>query len=213
MAARNIRQGDAFMIRLGLAVVIVLATSPVAAAPIVFDEAVSGDLSDAMPSPTVLAFDAGVNSVRGSLYSGVVAPDFDSFAFSIPAGLSLTAITYTFALEPKAGETVAAAVWAFDVGNTGLPAELGATQVDFFGPSPQSLFSSALPQDGGLYGFYNVSHSSTPGLGWTSTYQIDFMVRETSTGVPEPASLALLAAGLIALGSARHFCVSRSPSR
>jgi PEP-CTERM motif len=205
MAARNIRQEDAFMIRFGLIVVIALVLSPVAApgAPIVYDEAVSGDLSDVIPSATGLAFDAGVNSVRGSVYSGVLAPDFDAFAFSIPAGLSLTAITYTFTLEPDEGNTVATTSWGFDLGNTGLPAELGVTEIDLFGSSPQALFVGALPRAAGLYGFYNVAHDSTQGLDWLSAYQIDFVVRETTTGVPEPASLLLLAAGLAALCGAR----------
>ena len=205
MAARKIRQGDASMIRFGLAVVIVLAACPVAApaAPILYEESVSGDLSDAMPSATVLAFDAGLNSVRGSLYSGVLAPDLDAFAFAVPAGLSLTAITYAFTLEPDDGNTVATTSWGFDLGNSGLPAELGVIEVDLFGPSAQTLFADVLPQGGGLYGFYNVAHGSTAGLDWSSTYQIDFVVREATTGVPEPASLLLLAAGLAALCGAR----------
>ena len=46
------RQGDAAMNRFGLAVVVVLAVCPVAApaAPILYEESISGDLSDAMPS-------------------------------------------------------------------------------------------------------------------------------------------------------------------
>lgn len=205
MAARKIRPGDASMIRFGLAVVIVLAACPVAApaAPILYEESVSGDLSDVTPSATVLAFDAGLNSVRGSLYSGVLAPDLDAFAFSISAGLSLTVITYVFTLEPDDGNTVATTSWGFDLGNSGLPAELGVIEVDLFGPSAQTLFAGVLPQGGGLYGFYNIAHGSTTGLDWSSTYQIDFVVREATTGVPEPASLLLLAAGLGALCGAR----------
>jgi hypothetical protein len=181
-----------------------LLTPPADAAPLVYDESVSGDLSSAIPSATVLAFGVGVNSVRGSLYSGVQAPDFDSFAFTIPAGGTLTAISYAFTLDPKEGETVAQAVWAFDAGNTGLPADLGVVAIDLFDPSPVALFDGPLPQGPGLYGFYNAAQSSTPGLGWTSPYQIDFVVTEAATGVSAPSTLLLLAAGLAGLARARR---------
>jgi PEP-CTERM motif len=187
-----------------VAALLLLVPAVAAAAPLHYDESVSGDLSPAMPSPTVLPFDLGVNSVRGSLYSGVLAPDFDSFAFTIPAGHSLVSISYAFTLSPKNTETVAKAGWGFDVGNTGLPAELGAVLVDLFGPSPQVLFDGPLPQGGGLYGFYNFSQESTPGLGWNSTYQIDFVVTEAATGVPAPAALLLLGLGILAAAARRR---------
>ena len=174
------------------------------AAPLTFDEGVSGDLSAAMPSPTVLAFGIGVNTVLGSLYSGVQAPDFDAFAFTIPAGGTLTAISYAFTLDPEDGVTVATASWGFDVGNTGLPAELGVVTIDFFGASPQALFDGSLPRGPGLHGFYNVDQSSTPGLDWSSTYRIDFVVRDTATGIPAPPALLLLAAGVAGLACARR---------
>jgi hypothetical protein len=193
------------MTRVVLALAVWLFLCPTAwAAPLTYDEAVSGDLSSATPSPTVLAFGIGVNSVLGSLYSGVQASDFDAFAFTIPAGGTLTAISYAFTLDPKEGETVAGASWGFDAGNTGLPAELGVVAIDLFGPSPLALFDGPLPQGPGLYGFYNFAHESTPGLGWTSPYRIDFVVREQATGVSAPPALLLLAAGLAGLARARR---------
>ena len=184
---------------LALAAWLLLTPAVAPAAPFVYDETVSGDLSSAIPSPTVLPFGVGANTVRGSLSSGVQAPDFDSFAFTVPAGATLTAISYAFTLQPKTGETIATALWAFDAGNGGLPADFGGVVIDLFGPSPQALFDGPLPQGAGLYGFYNFAQQSTPGLGWTSPYQIDFVVREATAGVPAPGTLLLVAIGLAGL--------------
>ena len=131
-------------------------------------------------------------------------PDFDAFAFTIPGGGALTAISYAFGLDPEVGVTVATASWGFDAGNTGLSAELGVVSIDFFGPSPLALFNGPLPRGPGFYGFYNVDQASTPGLDWSSSYRIDFVVREAATGVPVPLVLLLLAAGLAGLARARR---------
>ena len=81
---------------------------------------------------------------------------------------------------------------------------LGVVTIDFFGASPQALFDGSLPRGPGLHGFYNVDQSSTPGLDWSSTYRIDFVVRDTATGIPAPPALLLLAAGVAGLACARR---------
>ena len=59
-------------------------------AGVVHDEATDGDISGNSASPTVLAFEVGTNTVKGSVVGAVDVRDF--MTFTIPAGSELTAI-------------------------------------------------------------------------------------------------------------------------
>ena len=68
------------------------------AVPVTYSEAVHGDLGETSnPATGVGTFDSGVNTVQGQTRFGIAGRDFDSFRFTIPAGLTLTQISFTFA--------------------------------------------------------------------------------------------------------------------
>ena len=63
------------------------------ATPINYNESSGGDLADGTignPLSTVFTFDTGTNTVSGVCGSTFGNKDFDSFAFTIPAGLKVT---------------------------------------------------------------------------------------------------------------------------
>ena len=81
-----------------------LLCSPVAQGTVIYDESVSGDLSNSGLSPTLVAMAAGSNQILGTTGRGSEGVDRDYFTFTIPAGLELTSITVL------PGTTVAGAV-------------------------------------------------------------------------------------------------------
>src|SRR4051794_7230593 len=58
----------------------------------IYDEAVSGDLSDSGLNPTTLNFTSGSNRVFGMTGRGTTQ-DRDYFTFTVPTGLALTSMT------------------------------------------------------------------------------------------------------------------------
>ncbi len=181
-----------------------------ARAAVVYNESVSGDLSNSGLAPTVLSVALGSNEVFGTTGRDgtTLIVDRDYFAFTVPNGLSLSAVTVlpgTKNLGPhgdsfiglEAGPdvtvlttaTTAAGLLGWDhydsgdIGNNILPdmgsAGLGAT--DFTGPL-----------GAGTYSFW-VQEASVG----TVPYGFDF----TLTAAPEPDSwpMVLAAVGLLGI--------------
>ena len=175
---------------------------PAAATPISYSESVSGDLAGSLPAPTVFTLDVGVNTVSGtSTYGGNSPTDSDSFAFSVPVGMTLTGISYAFVR----GGTATAGNTGFDLdnGNVNPVAPFFGPQiVNLFGASPVVMFASALPLTAGTYAMFNESLAYVGG-GWTDNYTWSLTVAPTATAVPEPASLVLLGSGLIGASARR----------
>ena len=71
---------------------LVTVTNQVSAAPLFYDESVSGEV-DLTYSTSPFLLDLGVNRILGTLGCCV---DFDSFAFDIPAGLQLAQVDLLF---------------------------------------------------------------------------------------------------------------------
>jgi hypothetical protein len=61
-------------------------------AAVLYDESLSGDLSNSGLAPTSLAVAEGENQILGTLGTGANGTDLDSFTFTVPSGLELTAI-------------------------------------------------------------------------------------------------------------------------
>jgi len=167
-----------------------------AATPISYSESASGDLGSSLPAPTVFALDVGVNTISGTNAFTTLVDDRDSFAFSVPAGMQLTSISYSFR------STAAASITNFvryilDNNNAiHVPPFLGDQTVRLgLDVSPLVMFASAVPLGAGTYGISDDTHGRDP-VGWTNNYTWSLTVAATATEVPEPASLLLLATGV-----------------
>ena len=174
--------------------------TPAAATPISYSESVSGDLVAALPAPTVFTLDVGVNTVSGTTH---LLPDVDgdSFAFSVPAGMVVTNISFAFVRTR--GGTAGHIGFALDNGNAiFVPPVLAQQLVDLFGASPVVMFASGLPLSAGTYGITTSAVDETGG-GWTADYTWSLTVAPTATSAPEPASVVLLGSGLLGAGARR----------
>jgi hypothetical protein len=177
------------------------------AEPISYSESASGDLGE-LPSPRVFSLAFGTNIFSGQLGAGSGFGDFDSFAFSVPAGGFLNAISYTIltTLVPRTIE--GGSSFYLVPGNAPPYPALGLISVVARFPgelAQKSVFLPALPLSAGTYG---ISHSGmsfgtgswTGEGGFTQRYTWSLRVDDAAAApVPEPASAALVLVGLAAL--------------
>ena len=178
-------------------------------AALLYDESVSGDLSDDNLSPTALmALAAGSNVVSGGVLASPL--DRDIFSITVGAGQQLVGIvldTYVSGDDQSffavaAGNTIAS---LFDttalLGNALIGAAPGAMPGDNIlddlgsGTFPGST-GFAGPLGPGAYTFW--IQETTSGI---RDYALDFQVR--ASAVPLPSSLALLAIAIVALREIR----------
>jgi hypothetical protein len=159
------------------------------AAPLVYNEAVHGDLTGAQ----TLAFDFGANRVTGTAFNLVDNDDFDPFAFTLPGGGALASVLFRFATQADPDTTNLTTTYR--IREPGGPF-LAQDPVDLLGPSPVDLFASALPLSGPQYEITHGFGVSGPGGSWNYT-----MIFTVVSAVPEPSTIALLAAGLLGIGA------------
>jgi len=193
-----------------LALLLTTAVAPAAAAPITYSEAASGDLGASLPAPTVFALDAGVNTVSGTLAFLATGLEQDSFAFSVPAGMQLTSVSFRFTTTQVGILLNGLKYFILDNGNASpvFPFS-GSEDVDVLGASPVLAFTSALPLGAGIYGIFDnggrtIGDSATPPpYGFMLDYTWSLTVAPT-TAVPEPMSLLLFGTGLFGIAARRY---------
>lgn len=178
-----------------------------ALATVIYDESVSGDLSD--QSTTLLTLQMGVNRVLGSVQTIQQYPDFDSFSVSIGQNLTLTTIDFHITNLMKDVDTtiLASAYGLFEENNPGNM--LALSNISLLGNQQQSMFGSGLPLTGiNNYRIRNLSVTRDGGGGnWD--YEMVFTVN-SSAPVPEPATMILFGFGLLSLtgvGRRRQSCI------
>jgi hypothetical protein len=178
------------------------------AAPIMFQEAVSGDLPAEGLLPT-FTLDLGVNTVSGTVAYTMFGPgvprtvvDFDGFAFIVPAGTQVTnvSVVMTDSIDTK----MSVGIWTLYRGSNiaytpGLFGELLTCTFPFpspTGPSSCSAQLSSGPLRAQVYNF-NSWAVMPRGNSATSDYTFSLTLSPIAT-VPEPGSLAL--AGTVVTG-------------
>lgn len=166
-----------------------------------WDESVHGDLSDDGLAPTALIFGAGSNAVIGVTGNDGSGIDRDYARFTVPDGWQLDAIT----VLPNTAVSGGSSFFAIQSGSqvTAAPNGEGAAALlgyahfgnDAIGQNLLPLIllggTSALPS-----GSYAIWVQETGGL---ASYGFDFVL----SPVPEPASAAMLSAGLLLLSLTR----------
>jgi hypothetical protein len=165
-------------------------TAATAATTVNYDESIDGDLPG-IGTLTVFNFGSGVNTISGTTTAGS-SPDFDSFAFVIPAGHQLT--TGGVAIVDASGNLLAA---AWDLRSGGLTWNSGSFVEGLVVNSPGVDALTNVPQGPGNY---NVSAASFTASSDNDSSNYTF----TFTVIPEPASLSLLGFGSLALLARRR---------
>jgi hypothetical protein len=171
----------------------------------IYNESVSGDLSNSGLTPTLLTVSLGPNDLFGTTGKTGTVVDRDYFTFTVPQGLELTAITVlpgTQTLGPlgdsfigiESGPEVTVSTAATDA--TGLlgwfhydTGDIGVNILPLMGTSGLGSTGFTTPLPAGTYSFW-----VQEGNVGTVPYGLEFTV-----ATPEPASWTMLLTGMAAL--------------
>lgn len=180
--------------RVAIAAAVAIASAAVHAAPVSYSEFIDGDLPPFGALP-VLALDVGTNTVSGRFGSNSNGThDADNFAFTVAAGFELAGIQVD--LTDAIGNIVAT-TWALREGTSW---NAGTTLAIVNSLSPGSYSFGGPPLQAGSYNFTHLSYSAA-GSPNQADYAFRLTVRATNE-IPEPGSLALIGAALLAGSSA-----------
>ena len=170
---------------------------PAAAVPVNYFENISGDLPDnGAPLPT-FALDVGVNSVSGRFGEDQFTIDFDSFAFTVPAGAELIAGQVTLADLDLFGDIVSIH-WDLRSGSANIG---GGTVLQPLLPNSPGIDTiTTVPLGPNVYNITHRSFSAGGMAPYLADYTFTFELRGI---VPEPASAGMLLIGAAAMLSCR----------
>jgi hypothetical protein len=164
-------------------------------APLDYDEAVDGDLSNEAGTPTALTFNLGDNTITGSVTTSAPADTRDFITFTIPHGLQLSALRLLSYRDLPANVPGNRGFHAINLGATSLvpsPATegsfLGGDHVDGAAEGSDLLPALAdgepagtgftVPLGAGTYSY--VIQQTGPPL---SGYKLQFVVRRSVPGL------------------------------
>jgi hypothetical protein len=201
----------------GVAVALMLSLAGAARAAVIWDEAINGPFGDFDHQTQLGPFAAGDNEIRGVV--GQTSPgvfDRDYFSFSVPAGLGLTAINVIDATSagPLGTSFIGiGAGTAITVGPVPTPPD-ASFLLGWRHYSPDDIGSDILGEIGAPMPSMGAAGFTPPLLGpadyavWiqetalctTCTYDFDFVL----SAIPEPASGAVVLAGLALLAGLRR---------
>jgi hypothetical protein len=177
---------------------IALTASP-AAADIVWDEAINGDLSSDNLNPSFLSFNPGSNMVFGDTTPNPdLDPDF--FSFDIPIGYELSSVVFVEYNRSDFEQSFVAIEVGSQITSTGDPSALLTAAL--IGSVPDSSEGDELIDDlrrGNVFGGFQDNLGAGTYTFWyqetgvTTDYGFDFVL----TPIPAPASVSLLSGGLL----------------
>jgi hypothetical protein len=166
-----------------------------AAAVVIYNESVNGDLPVFGSPLPIMALDVGTNTVTGKSGNGGSGFDFDSFAFTVPAGAQLVSGSVTMVDSPGNSGDLVGIDWVL---NAGSPNYSGGSFLEFiFASSPGTLTFATTPLGPNVYNISASSAGNTGGPPVFSDYTFSLVVTSLAA-VPEPATLmmwALILAG------------------
>jgi hypothetical protein len=172
-----------------VAILILACASHVSAAVVVYDESVSGDLSDTTSPLTNFTLDVGTNTVTGRVGTATGFPfDFDSFAFTVPAGMQLVSGSVTMNDSPGNTADFAGYTWGLFAGS---PNYNSGSLLEFMSVgSPDTFAFTSTPLAANVY---NLSAESAGYAGNPPTFaDYTFSLVVTSLApVPEPATFMI----------------------
>lgn len=188
--------------RITVLMAFVFCSSAAAQASVIYDESVSGDLSNSGTAPTVLTVGLGSNQVFGTTGKTNNTIDRDYFTFTVPAGEVLSAITVLPGTQTlgtlgesfigmEAGPQVT--IGTSPTNASGLLgwlhygiADIGVDILPLMGSAGDGATGFTAPLPSGMYSFW-VQEASAG----TVHYGFDFTI-----ATPEPGSQSTLLVGL-----------------
>jgi len=168
---------------------LVAVSNPVSAAPVFYDESISGEVDLTYTTSSPFLLDLGINRILGTLGCCV---DFDSFAFDIPAGLQLAQVDLLFRIveDPNINTVLITSFEIDDDQNQSGPGlDLESLNFSVVSSPQNNLFTAVLPLGPG--GYEMLGGSIPASEAWTLTYEWNLIV-EPAAAVPEPGAIALL---------------------
>jgi hypothetical protein len=173
------------------ALMIALTFCPLSQSGIIYSKTVDGDFPVAVNPPmTTFNLTAGTNTISGNSGNS----DFDGFGFNVPAGHSLTALSWSYT---KNG-VISTYEWTVYSGSN-IP--FGGTALGNLTLSTATF--TGVPLAPGLYSVLDSLGIVVNSFSINYTFSAEITANPGGQGVPEPGTMGMMACGLGMLGALR----------